>query len=131
MSDYRLGELQLHIMQVLWNTGPATVADVHEALRDRGLAYTTIATMLRKMEDRGLVAHRASGRKFVYHAAVSAQDVTRSMAGDILDRLFEGSLADMVHHMLTERDVGHEELQRLEALIAKRKEQSQRGSHVR
>ena len=131
MSDYRLGELQLQIMQVLWNTGPATVADVHEALHDRGLAYTTIATMLRKMEDRGLVGHQALGRKFVYHAAVSGQDVTRSMAGDILDRLFEGSLADMLHHMLTERDVTHEELQRLEALIAKRKQQSQRGAHVR
>ena len=130
MSEFRLGDLQLRIMQVLWSRGPATVAEVHEALNDRGLAYTTIATMLRKMEDRGLVAHRSSGRKFIYHAAVSAQDVTRSMAGDILDRLFEGSLADMVHHMLTERDVTPEELRRLEALIANRKKTS-RGSHAR
>src|SRR5438132_558772 len=58
MSEYRLGDLQLRIMQVLWQEGGRTVADVHAALRrqtpdDRQLAYTTIATMLRKMEDRG------------------------------------------------------------------------------
>jgi predicted transcriptional regulator len=131
MSELRLGNLQLRIMQVLWTRGPATVLDVHDALKRSGLAYTTIATMLRKMEDRGLVSHRASGRKFIYEAAVSAQDVTRSMAGDLLDRLFEGSLADMVHHLLTERDVSPEELQRLEALIAQRRKQTSRGAHAR
>jgi predicted transcriptional regulator len=53
------------------------------------------------------------------------------MAGDLLDRLFEGSLADMVHHLLTERDVSPEELQRLEALIAQRRKQTSRGAHAR
>ena len=122
MPEFRLGDLQLQIMQVLWSREPATVADVHEALSDRGLAYTTIATMLRKMEDRRLVTHSTSGRKFVYHAGVSAEAVTRSMTGDLLDRLFEGRLADMVNHLLTEREVSHDELQRLEELIAKRKQ---------
>jgi predicted transcriptional regulator len=130
MSEYRLGDLQLRIMQVLWDQGGSTVSAVHEALRrqaprDRQLAYTTIATMLRKMEDRGLVAHDSQGRKFIYRAAVAADEVTRSMAGHVLDRLFEGSLADMVHHMLTEREVSQEELSRLELLIAERK--SRRG----
>src|SRR5262245_31878189 len=136
MSAYRLGDLQLRIMQVLWDQRGATVAGVHEALRrqaprDRQLAYTTVATMLRKMEDRGLVTHDADGRKFVYRPAIAADEVTRSMAGDLLDRLFEGSLADMVHHLLTEREVSQEELSRLELLIAERKTQRRGGRHGR
>jgi len=136
MSQYRLGDLQLRIMQALWERGGCTVADVHESLRrqaprDRQLAYTTVATMLRKMEDRGLVTHRSEGRKFIYEPAVAAEAVTRSMAGHVLDRLFEGSLADMVHHMLTEREVSQEELTRLEQLIVERKTQRRRGPHGR
>ncbi len=117
-----LGNLQLRIMQVLWDAGPATIAEVHERLgTDSGLAYTTIATMLRKMEDRRLVSHENEGRKFIYRAAVAAHDVTRSMANDLVDRLFEGSVAGMVSHLLTTRDVSSEELDELQKLISARK----------
>ena len=119
---HRLGDLQLRIMKILWGTGEATVGAVHEELaREKDLAYTTIATMLRKMEARGLVKHRLEGRSFVYRAAVGEEAVSRGMADHLLDRLFEGSLADMVHHLLSTRDISREELKRLEKLIAERK----------
>jgi predicted transcriptional regulator len=119
---HRLGDLQLQIMQVLWERDEATVADVHAALAGkRELAYTTMATMLRKMETRGLVAHRVTGRSFVYRAIVAADAVTRGMADHLVDRLFEGSLADTVNHLLKTRDVSREELTQLERLIAARK----------
>jgi BlaI family penicillinase repressor len=119
---HRLGDLQLRIMQSLWERGDATVATIHEALADeKNLAYTTIATMLRKMEARGLVKHRVEGRSFVYRAAVASEAVSRGMAGHLLDRLFEGSLADMVHHLLSTRDVSREELSKIERLILERK----------
>ncbi len=118
---YRLGDLQLRIMRVLWKTAPVSVAEVQNRLGGDPLAYTTVATMLRKMEDRGLVRHCEQGRKFLYQAAVSEQDVTRSMADDLVDRLFEGSLADTVSHLLETREVGHKELARLERLIQQRK----------
>jgi predicted transcriptional regulator len=118
----RLGNLQLQILQVLWDQGPATVSEVQQRLpTGHGLAYTTIATMLRKMEARRLVEHEVAGRRFVYRAAVAADEVTQSMAGDLLDRLFEGSLADMVSHLLQTREVSREELSRIEALITARK----------
>ena len=118
----KLGDLQLRIMQVLWEAEAATVAEVHERLGGNAdLAYTTVATMLRKMEDRGLVAHESHGRKFIYRAAVAAHDVTRSMANDLVDRLFEGSVAGMVNHLLTTRDVSSQELDELQKLIAARK----------
>ena len=120
-QDLRLGNLQLRIMKVLWRLQQATVADVHEAVSAEKLAYTTVATMLRKMETRGLVEHEEVNRRFVYRAAVSEDRVTRSMATDLVDRLFDGSLAMAVSHLLESRDVSREELVQLEQLIRQRK----------
>jgi predicted transcriptional regulator len=119
--SYRLGDLQLTIMRVLWNRGPASVAAVQRELEGKPLAYTTVATMLRKMEQRQLVRHRTAHRRFVYEAAVTAEEVTRSMAADLVDRLFEGSLAETVSHLLETREVSRRELDRLEQLVAERK----------
>ena len=120
-QNYRLGDLQLKIMKVLWRLGHVTVSEVHEQLSKEQLAYTTVATMLRKMEARGLVRHEEEERRFIYSAAVGEDEVTRSMAGDLLDRLFEGSLSTAVSHLLDTRDISHEELIRLEHLIQQRK----------
>ncbi|HVY69851.1 MAG TPA: BlaI/MecI/CopY family transcriptional regulator [Verrucomicrobiae bacterium] len=121
---HKLGDLQLKIMQVLWGRAEATVNDVHAALLPgEDLAYTTIATMLRKMEARGLVKHRLEGRSFVYRAAVAEEAVHRGMIDHLVDRLFEGSLAEAVSHLLTTREVSREELGRLEKMIAERKKQ--------
>jgi predicted transcriptional regulator len=119
-QPYRLGDLQLRIMQVLWDSGPTTVAEVRGKLEGEPLAYTTVATMLRKMEARQLVRHRAEGRRFVYEAMVDSQEVTRSMAADLVDRLFGGSLADAMSHLLQTHDVSRRELARLEQLIDER-----------
>ena len=118
---YRLGDLQLRIMRILWNSGSASVSEVREQLDGEPLAYTTVATMLRKMEQRGLVRHWADDRRFIYEAAVSADEVTRCMADDLVNRLFEGSLADTVSHLLETREVSRGELSRLERLIQDRK----------
>jgi BlaI family penicillinase repressor len=118
---YRLGDLQLRIMRVLWNSRPASVTEVMERLDGGPLAYTTVATMLRKMEARGLVRHCQEGRRYIYQPAVTAEEVTRSMADDLVQRLFEGNLADTVAHLLQTREVGQEELAELERLIQQRK----------
>ena len=119
-TPLKLGDLQLRIMKILWERTEATVAQVSEGLPGE-LAYTTIATMLRKMESRHLVIHRAEGRTFIYRPLVNAASVTRSMADHLMDRLFEGNLTQAVRHLLTTRDVSREELSELEKLIAERK----------
>lgn len=121
--SYRLGDLQLRIMRVLWQHGPSGVAEVQQRLDGEPLAYTTVATMLRKMEDRGLLVHREEGRRYIYQSAVSGEQVTRSMADDLVDRLFEGSLAATMSHLLRTREVSPDELARLERLIQQRKSQ--------
>ena len=119
---HRLGDLQLKIMKILWSRPEASVNDVLAGLGpDADLAYTTVATMLRKMEVKGLVKHREDGRMFAYRSAVAEDAVTRNMADDLLDKLFAGSLTAMVQHLLTTREVSKEELVRLERLIAERR----------
>jgi predicted transcriptional regulator len=119
---HRLGELQLRIMKVLWERGEASVAEVHKLLADRSeLAYTTMATMLRKMETRGLVRHRLAERRFLYRPAVLAEEVTRKMSSHLVERLFAGSLADMMTHLLSTHEISRTELEALEKLIAERK----------
>jgi predicted transcriptional regulator len=115
----QLGELQLAILQELWRTGEATVSDVHTALFPaRQLAPTTIATMLKKMEARGLVEHRTEGRRFVYRPAVSEDRVTRSMVAELTERLFEGRATDLVSYLIREH-IDADELDELNDLIAK------------
>ena len=118
---FRLGDLQLRILRVLWESREGTVADVQQRIGGDHLAYTTVATMLRKMEDRGLVHHKEEGRKFVYQAAISMEEVSRNMAGDLVDRVFAGSLSDAVTHLLESREVSRAELDSLERLIRQRK----------
>jgi predicted transcriptional regulator len=116
-----LGEMQLTILRVLWGSGEATVAAVHDALRARRpLALTTVATLLTRMEKKGLVAHRSEGRQFVYRAAVAERDVKRSMVADLTRRLFHGDPLALVNHLLREGEVDPAELARLEDMVAKR-----------
>lgn len=121
----RLGKLQLQIMRVLWEQGECTVADVHTALLEtHGLAPTTIATMLKKMEGKGVVSHRTEGRRFIYFATVSQASVTKTMVADLAERLFDGSAAALASHLIEEHEVDGRELEVLRGIItrAKRKE---------
>jgi len=119
--SHHLGELQHTIMRVLWDAGEATVTEVHEALSaDKRRAPTTIATMLTKMEKKGVVAHRVAGRQFVYHPTVSEEEVTRTMVADLTQRLFEGDVTALVSHLITEQEIDAKELGLLRRMIGKR-----------
>jgi predicted transcriptional regulator len=121
-SKARLGDLQSAMMRVLWSRGEATAAEVHEALvGERGLAPTTIATMLRKMEDKGVVRHRVQGRQFVFVPTVSETEVRRSMVADIVFRLFAGDHAALVSHLLSEHEISRDELDEIRALLSARR----------
>jgi BlaI family transcriptional regulator, penicillinase repressor len=114
-----LGDLQLAIMRVLWERGCATATDVHAALSDeRGLAPTTIATMLTKMEKKGVVRHTVDGRKFVYQPLVTEPQVRRSMVSQLRDRLFGGDTTALVGHLLAEHEIDARELAELRTLVA-------------
>ena len=128
MRSHQLGELQLAIMRVIWERGEATASDVHAALAaERGLAPTTIATMLRKMEDKGVVEHREDGRTFVYRATVQSDQIHRSMVGDLVTRLFDGDPLALVNHLVAEGEIDLEELDDLREQVAAARKKQRRG----
>ena len=130
-TKHRLGDLQFAIMKILWEKGQGTVNNVHQSLlSERGLAPTTIATMLKKMEEKGVVAHDVEGRHFIYRPIVQEEDVTRTMVGELVDRLYGGDALAMVSHLLTERDFDEKELAQLKDMI-KRKGGEEGSTHVR
>ena len=111
VAEYHTREIEVDL--------EAADAEVHERLHaERGLASTTIATMLMKMEKKGVVTHRTEGRRYIYRPTVSENEVARNMVAEIKDRLFQGDPVALVSHLLTEHDVDADELEDLKKLIA-------------
>ena len=122
--SYALTELQVAILKVLWARGETTVLDLHDALRaERRIAQSTVATLLSRMEKKGIVAHRAEGRQYLYRATVDEGDVRHSVVAEFTDlagRLFEGDVATMVSHLLTAQDVAGSDLARIREIVERR-----------
>ncbi len=128
-NDTQLTDLQLAIARVLWEKGECTVLEVQNALApERRLAQTTVATLLTRLERRGIVAHRSEGRQFVYRAIVTEPEVKGSMVGQLTDMLFSGRPTELISHLLNTRDVEAGDLSEVKRLIA---EAEARAVHAR
>jgi BlaI family penicillinase repressor len=113
-----LTELQIALLRVLWARGEATVVEVWQAMhRERGLAQTTVATILTRLEKRGVVSRTANARQYVYRALVSESDVRQSMVGDLAESLFGGDVTALVNHLLTSHEIAPGDLARLREAI--------------
>jgi BlaI family transcriptional regulator, penicillinase repressor len=107
---------ELDLMAVLWERGPSTVAEVREALPD-ALAYTTVLTVLRTLEDKGYVGHEEAGRAYRYHALVERDTAGRSALGRMLGTLFGGSPELLLTQLVSERRIPADELRRMRELL--------------
>ena len=119
----RLTYRELDIMSVLWNAGPSTVHEVRAQLAaDDGtdLAYTSVQTFLRILEEKGCVAHAVEGRAHRYRAIVSREDVTVPVVARLIDKLFAGSAGLLAAHLVRDHDLDASELRKLRQLIANR-----------
>lgn len=116
--DRHLTALQLAVMRALWRRGEARVNEVHADLStSNGLAPTTVATLLKRLEARGLVDHRNEGRQFVYRPLISEEEARRSMVSELGERLFEGDLTRLVSHLLKEHEMRPGDLDEVRRLI--------------
>ena len=116
----RLTALQLSVMRVLWSRDEASVTDVQSAMTGRRLALTTVATMLVRLEQRGLVSHRAEGRQYIYRARVSPADVRETVTREVLRNLFDGDVTAFVTQLLDSRKLTREEVADLQRLVRKK-----------
>jgi BlaI family penicillinase repressor len=115
LTEQAPSERELDILKVLWEIGEGSVRDVHERLHPKGEAhFNTVQTLLRIMENKGLVGHRAEGRTFIYFPKHSREKVTRRF----LHKVFDGALDQMVLSLLQAENTSADELKELEQLIA-------------
>jgi predicted transcriptional regulator len=120
----RLTPAQLRILRVLWERSEATVVDIHEALRaERPLASTTIATLLSRLEKRGLVAYRTEGRQYVYRAVLREQDAQQHALVEVTNDLFAGDVATMVSQLLSTHELRPGDLVKVRQLIDAKEQQ--------
>jgi len=108
---------ELRLMEVLWNTGPATVGEVRQALPEGGSrAYSTVRTMLGVLERKGYLRHRKRGRAYVYDAAVERDEARRRAVRHLLRRFFDDSPALLVLNLLEHEELEPGELERLKSM---------------
>ena len=117
-ESIHLSELQLAIMRVLWDRGEATVLEVQQALEtERKLARTTVATLLSRMMEQGVIARRKHLGQFRYRPLVEEADVRTAMLDDLRTSLFRGSSTAIVSQLLGDETVDAEELDQIIAMI--------------
>jgi predicted transcriptional regulator len=116
MDEFSLGDRELDVMNVLWELRSGTVAEVRERL-PADLAYTTVLTILRNLEEKGLLSHTVEGRAHRYLPAVERGDAGRSAVTRLIDKLFGGSAEQLLVHLVEHGELGADDLARLQERI--------------
>lgn len=118
-SAKELTERELEIMHAVWAGRDATAAEIRDALEDSGrtLAHTTVATLLRILEDKGYVARTTAQRPFRYAATRSYEEVSRNILRDVTQRVFRGSASQLLVALLEDRKLTSKERRALEDLL--------------
>jgi len=109
---------ELEILHILWARGPSTVREVHEALSKRKrIGYTSVLKLMQIMTEKGSVRRNEDQRAHVYEANQAAEKTKRQLAGDVLQRVFDGSASQLMMHALAGRKVSREEADELRRLL--------------
>jgi len=109
---------ELEILRVLWARGASTVREVHEALSEKkSLGYTTVLKLLQIMTTKGIVRRNETQRAHVYEAGLPAEQTKRQLAGDMLQRVFEGSASQLMMHALAGKRTSQEEIEEIRHLL--------------
>lgn len=114
-----LADREAQLMEVLWDHGPSTVNEVQAQLQDE-LAYTTVLTMLRKLEAKGYVGHSEEGRAHRYHALIARTAAQQGALEALVSRLFKGSSDALLMHLVAREKLSAEQVRRIEAQLQAR-----------
>lgn len=116
---------ELEIMKVVWRLGKATVRDVYEdMLEHRRIAYTSVMTMMNVLERKGHLSKKQQDRAFVYEPTAPQKRVLSSMAGEFIDRVFNGSAAPLMQHLIDDDRLTDEDVRTIQKLLRQRKAES-------
>lgn len=112
---------ELRLMEILWSRDRATVADVVSSLPPPPLAYSTVLTTLRTLEQKGYIAHEEDGRAYVYHSLVARGTAAKSAMQHLLDRFFGSSAGDLAVALLDEAPLSSADVSKIESILQRRK----------
>jgi BlaI family penicillinase repressor len=119
-KNVHLSGIQLAVMQALWDEGRATTAAVYERVgKRRSLAYTTVATLLSRLEKRGLVRSNKDGRERTFEPRVSESEVRRFMVSELVGKLFRGDPGALVSHLLKDSEIDEGDRDTVRRMLAK------------
>jgi BlaI family penicillinase repressor len=108
---------ETEVLRLVWQTREATVQQVYEALpAHRKVTYVTVATLLRRLEEKGYLRHRLRGKAFVYAPAAKKEDVIRRTISDLVERLFGGNPVPLMQHLAQHSGITDEDIERLKEL---------------
>ena len=113
-----LADREAELMGVLWDQGPSTVSEVQAHLTDQ-LAYTTVLTMLRKLEAKRYVGHEEEGRAHRYHALIEREAAQDGALKALVSRLFKGSSDALLLHLVAREKLSAKQVQRIEEQLRK------------
>ena len=116
-TDISLTDREADLMQVLWDHGPSVVNEVKDKLDDQ-LAYTTVLTILRTLEQKGYVKHEEEGRVHRYFAAVKEDAARKSALQHLTGKLFKGSTELLFTHLVADKKLSKDQIQRMRDLLA-------------
>ena len=119
MDDIHFPPRELEVMSVLWRRGSATVTEVRDELEEP-LAYTSVLSALQTLEEKGYVRHETEGRAYRYFPTVGADRAGRSALSRIREAMYQGSAERLFSHLVADRKLGRDELERMRALLAAR-----------
>ena len=121
MTATQLGRVQLLIMQVLWDKGQATAREITDAISQReAIAHSTVQTLLRGLEEKEAVAHKAEGRTFVFYPLVKEKQFKDTATRDLVERVFAGDAANLMAHLLNDKKVSRKEIDQIREMINER-----------
>jgi predicted transcriptional regulator len=120
-----LTEVELRLMEIVWASGPATVGQVVEAIpAAERPAYNTVQTMMKILERKGYVKHRAEGRAFVYESVVDRDSAARTALSHVVQRFFGGSPRALALNLIEGDHLTEDELDELERTIKRAKDEA-------
>jgi len=120
-ADRLLTPAELELMAILWSLEEASVAEVIERLpRSRGVAYTTVSTILRILEQKGFVVSRKEGRGHLYSPRVSKEAYETKSLKQLVNKVFDGAPSALVRRLLDENALSREEIHEIQAMLNKR-----------
>lgn len=118
----KLSNLQISVMKILWEHEKLSVSQAHQLLNQhKPMALTTVATLLKRMHEKSIVGFEKVGRQHLYYPLVSEREVKSSMLSNMINHLFNNEPAELVHHLVDQKDISEDELSLIRKMLERSK----------